>query len=296
MSASTNMPGFAESIMSDNMLFSLTAQIAKDLPWDGREVAKLTYKELRKVIADQREFERRFKPKKRGADDHMGITSLARHDGSSPFAHPGDSAASSPAAGAAPTTTTQHFPLTPDSAQRQQGASNDFDSLGKGKGKGKGNLACLGCLGTGHPQALCPSRPGLDWKCINCKGTGHYANECTSPGGGAAGKAGSPNGGWNGKGGWDKGGGNAKGNGKGQTKGFGKGYGRKGKSKGMYGLESPWGGIDGGNGGGLEGPHAWLASLQNPTMTGRRQVGMTGEVIGVVMKETTADIRTNCRC
>ena len=30
----------------------------------------------------------------------------------------------------------------------------------------------------------------------------------------------------------------------------------------MYGLESPWGGIDSGNGG-LERPQAWLASLQN---------------------------------
>ena len=31
----------------------------------------------------------------------------------------------------------------------------------------------------------------------------------------------------------------------------------------MYGLEGPWGGIDGGNSG-LEGPQAWLAFLQHP--------------------------------
>ena len=46
-------------------------------------------------MADQREFERRFKPKKRGADDDMGITSLARPD----EAQSGDGAASSPVAG-----------------------------------------------------------------------------------------------------------------------------------------------------------------------------------------------------
>ena len=138
---------------------SLIAQIAKDLARDGTEVEKLTYKALRKTIADQREFERRFKPKKRGANDDLGVTSLARHDWSSPIAQPGDGALSSPVASAALTTTTQHFPLSPDAAQKQQGDGNDLDALGKGKGKGKGNLVCWGCLGTGHPQAPCPSRP-----------------------------------------------------------------------------------------------------------------------------------------
>ena len=66
----------------------------------------------------------------------MGITSLARPD----EAQSGESALGSPAAGAALTTTTQHFPLTPGSAQKQQGEAYDLDALGKGKGKGKGSL------------------------------------------------------------------------------------------------------------------------------------------------------------
>ena len=50
----------------DNMSFSLTGELAKDFAKDGVDHDKLTYKDLRKAIADQREFERRFRPRRRG--------------------------------------------------------------------------------------------------------------------------------------------------------------------------------------------------------------------------------------
>ena len=70
----------------------------------------------------------------------------------------------------------------------------ELDAFGKGKGKGKDSgarppLECYNCLGTGHPQRLCPTPPGMGGKpgaevCSNCRGKGHSAPFCTSKGGG----------------------------------------------------------------------------------------------------------------
>ena len=66
-----------ETTTSDNIWFALTAELAKDFVKSGRQHDKMSYQELRQEISDQREFERRFKPKRRGGGDvDMDITLL----------------------------------------------------------------------------------------------------------------------------------------------------------------------------------------------------------------------------
>ena len=152
----------------------MTAELAKEFAQRKIGPDSLSYRELRHEVSEKRDFERRFKPKSKGGDVDMGIASAAQ---AAPLAEDSPlppSGASEP----------QQFPLSPT----QPGAAGyDLDALGKGKGKG---LVCWGCLGEGHPQALCASKPGVSVKCNVCKGTGHFANECTSPGGGAFSKGG----------------------------------------------------------------------------------------------------------
>ena len=104
----------------------------------------------------------------------------------------------------------------------------DLDAAGKGANRGtKGGLKCYKCGGGGHPERLCPTKPGVSVNCRNCGGKGHYQGDCTSKGGGKA----SP-----------------KGGGKGTMKGgqggksnffFGKGSGSQGKGMSSLG-DAPW--------------------------------------------------------
>ena len=109
--------------------------------------------------------------------------------------------------------------------------------------------------------------------CNVCGGTGHYANECTSPGGGAYKGGGSGKGKGDSKG-LGKGKGD-KGKGKGwdskgwsKGKGFqkGKGKGKSGKGKGMYGLDTSQDAWPGSSTAAAvappDGPQAWLSTLE----------------------------------
>ena len=101
-----------------------------------------------------------------------------------------------------------------ETAQGQWQEAPHLDALGKGKGSkggkggkawGKGNggkgsdakgggkgygarppLVCNRCLGTGHPERVCPTAVGSSstTKCNCCQGVGHWTSACTSFGGG----------------------------------------------------------------------------------------------------------------
>ena len=98
-----------EGTTVDNILFSLTAELAKDVAKDDVQLEKITYKGLRMKIADQREFERRFKPRNRGGDVDMGITSLARPG-------EGHEAAQAKPVPASASSAVQEYPLSPEPA------------------------------------------------------------------------------------------------------------------------------------------------------------------------------------
>ena len=107
--------------LTDNIWFSMTADLARDFAKRQLDPESLSYRELRNEVSDAREFERRYLPKKRSADVDMGITSMAQGD--APPNSPPAAAASEP----------QTFPLSPT----QPGiGGHDLDALGKGKGKG----------------------------------------------------------------------------------------------------------------------------------------------------------------
>ena len=101
----------------DNIWFSLTAELAKEFAQRKIGPEALDYRSLRHEVSEKRDFERRFKPKRTGADVDMGITSAAQAEALARGTQEPPSSASEP----------QYYPLSPHSRELQATTSTPWE-------------------------------------------------------------------------------------------------------------------------------------------------------------------------